>query len=211
MPGVGPREVGQRLRQQVLHHDEGRGQAQRTGQFAVAPQHPAFDLLGLVGHAPRLLQQQRARVGRFVPTSRAVEQTRAQAQLQRIQAALHGGGVHAQPPRRRSHRAPAARRPARSADHSNPASTSACLESLFELCKFADFSCNLHDCLHWRMDLHWLPNPSSRTMHSPATAPPPALRLLEKRAGGRVQPSAAPSPPLAWWARWLRRMAAVRR
>ncbi|HRD99299.1 MAG TPA: hypothetical protein PLA97_23190 [Rubrivivax sp.] len=48
-------------------------------------------------------------------------------------------------------------------------------------------------------------------MHSPATTPPPALRLLEKRAGGRVQPPAAPTPQLAWWARWMRRLAAVRR
>jgi hypothetical protein len=48
---VGWRKVGQRLRQQVFHHHEGRGQAQQAGEFAVAAQHPAFDLLGLVGHA----------------------------------------------------------------------------------------------------------------------------------------------------------------
>ena len=60
---VGARKVGQRLRQQVFHDHEGGGHAQRPGEFTVAAEHAALDLVGLVGHAAGLLQQQHAGLG----------------------------------------------------------------------------------------------------------------------------------------------------
>jgi hypothetical protein len=82
--------------------------AQRAHQFAVAAQHLAFDLLGLVGHAARLFQHQRAGLGGLVAAAVAVEQACAQVLFQRVQPALHGGGVDTQFARRGAGRALAA-------------------------------------------------------------------------------------------------------
>ena len=93
---IAAREVGQRLRQQVLHHDERGGHAQRAGQLAVSAEHPALDLVGLVGHAPRLLQQHQPGLGGLVAAALALEEARAEARFQRIEPAQHGAVVHAQ-------------------------------------------------------------------------------------------------------------------
>jgi len=47
-------------------------------------------------------------------------------------------------------------------------------------------------------------------MSSTSSTPPPALRLLEKRARVRQRPQTPPRP-LAWWARCLAWVAPVRR
>jgi hypothetical protein len=62
---VGAREFGQRLWQQMVHHDEGGRHTQRTGQFAIVPEDLALDLLGARGDVSRLFQQRETGLGRW--------------------------------------------------------------------------------------------------------------------------------------------------
>ena len=96
--GKGAREVGQRLRQQVLHHHEGGGHPQQAGELAVAAGHAALDLLGLVGHAAGLVEHQRTGLGGLVAVARALEQPCAEPGFQRVEPAQHRGVVHPQLP-----------------------------------------------------------------------------------------------------------------
>jgi hypothetical protein len=57
----------------MVHQHKGRGQAQRAGQFPVAPEHLAFDLVGPRRHVARLFQQRHAGFCRLVATSLAIK------------------------------------------------------------------------------------------------------------------------------------------
>jgi RNA polymerase sigma-70 factor (ECF subfamily) len=191
---VAQRKVGQRLRQQVLHHHEGGGHAQHAAQFAVAAQHLAFDLLGLVGHAPRLVDHQRAGLGRQVAAARAVEQPRAQVRFQRFQPALHGGGVDAQFARR------SARRPL--------ASDGQCKAQVAPV--EVGHRASLEAAILQTLNAKWMVVCMDAAAYSarmvvaasarrePAASVPRTLRLLE-----RVQPlQRAPVRPLRWHTAW---------
>jgi len=48
-------------------------------------------------------------------------------------------------------------------------------------------------------------------MNSSTSAPPPALRLLEKRVRGHQLVPVPRPQPVAWWTRWLNRVNPARR